>query len=80
MVQNLWQLALGFILLAIGATFLVIVPDMIVSTVSQSGVVDATVATEAQQKSATIKNIGLALITIGAVLLIIPFVRGAFGA
>lgn len=73
--MNLWALAMGIILLAIGVTFLYTIPDYVISVMNETGMFSASDISEANTKVDNIRNIGFIVIFIAVVFMIF----GVFG-
>lgn len=75
----MFSLVIGLVLLAVGITFLYILPEFIITTLNDTSSFDSDALATALTKISTIRGVGFAVIIIGIVWLIVSQVAGLGG-
>lgn len=76
---NLYSFAIGIVLVAVGVTFMYILPPYIISTLNSTGVFSASAVATANTQIASVQALGFAVIAIGLIFTLVGVISGAGG-
>lgn len=76
---NMYGFAIGIVLVAVGVTFMYILPTFIISTLNSTGIFSAASVATANTQIAQVQAIGFGVIAIGLIFAMVSVISGVKG-